>query len=111
MSSEVNHSFEWSSVFIWVGTALAGIAVTMFNLFIRSRDEKMAEMIKNAVTEIISKADERYVTNAMCGAAHKLTDQNLMTIRDDIHSVKTQQLAQYTELRDMINLILDKVIR
>ena len=111
MSTEINHSFEWSNFFIWLWTIITGLIVAGFNLFLRSRDNKMAGMIKQAVTEVIAKADLRYVSTGMCSAAHKLTDQNLMTIRKEIQDGQEKSDAQYSELKQMINLILEKIIK
>lgn len=70
----------------------------------------MAEMIKKAIDEVIKRADERYVSSQACDAAHKLTDQTLMTLRDDFKAMKQEHSAQYTELKSMLTLILDKLI-
>jgi len=109
--AEVSHSFEWGSFIIWLCGGFLAILTSAVNFFIRSREKKMAEMIKAAIEAVIEKADTRYVASEACAAAHKLTDQNMMSIRDDISDMKRAQSEQYNDLQAKMNLILARLIK
>lgn len=106
----MTHNFEWSTFTIWLTTIIGGTVMTIFNLFIAYRDAKMNKIVEKAIEKIFEKVESTYVGKSYCDASHKLTDQNLMSIRDDIKDIKTSQESQYNELKDMLKILIQKAV-